>query len=231
MWLNGTVVNALQQQNAAFQSWKKEKRTHPDSVQLHSLYAKWKSFVKAAKGICKRARKDYLSEEFEKCENIMDFWKLIRRTMRHRKQSVSMPPILTDLVGKLLTDTGNKISTFIEFFATTFNCSDIYHRVPLLPDAPVLPEWKCSRRDVLIYFGRMSNRAAMGTDGINPVFLKAIKFELAEPIAFLINWCLEENYYPAIFMEARITPVPRMANPTTVGHYRPISVLNALSKF
>ena len=53
---------------------------------------------------------------------------------------------------------------------------------------------------------------------------------LAGPLTRIINGCLTEAYFPKLCKIARVSPIPKVDNPTTNDELRPISILPVLSK-
>ncbi len=72
--------------------------------------------------------------------------------------------------------------------------------------------------------------SAPGCDEIPPAFIKALKDELAMPIAALLLKCLETGTFPDCLKIARVAPIPKVANASNPEEFRPISVTPALSK-
>ncbi|XP_029678541.1 uncharacterized protein LOC115244754 [Formica exsecta] len=74
-----------------------------------------------------------------------------------------------------------------------------------------------------------SKSNAIGADEIS---LKLIRFTLPYlmPIVeHLINFSLNHGVFPKQWKSALICPIPKIKNPTSVQHYRPISILPAMS--
>ena len=74
-----------------------------------------------------------------------------------------------------------------------------------------------------------SSKAA-GFDSLPARIIKDIASEIAAPLTFLINISLESGIFPTAEKLAKINPVFKSGERTNVDNYRPISVLNILSK-
>ena len=73
----------------------------------------------------------------------------------------------------------------------------------------------------------------MNTSGIDGISLEMIKLcmpSLLLPITHIVNLCLEVGYFPAIWKEALVCPLPKIPNPKAYSDLRPISLLPFLSK-
>ena len=73
-------------------------------------------------------------------------------------------------------------------------------------------------------------RKACGSDGLPFWVFRNSSFSLAPTITFLFNWSLNISYVPSCLKKAIINPIPKIPKPTSVSHYRPISLLPILSK-
>jgi hypothetical protein len=71
---------------------------------------------------------------------------------------------------------------------------------------------------------------AAGIDTIPGRIIKDISNELATPVMFLINKSLESGTFPTYEKTAKITPLHKSGDRSNIDNYRPISVLNVLSK-
>lgn len=71
---------------------------------------------------------------------------------------------------------------------------------------------------------------AIGTDGVPLRFVKIILYSVAPVLEHLFNFSLMNGVFPTAWKSALICPIPKIKNPMTVQHYRPISILPCLSK-
>jgi hypothetical protein len=53
---------------------------------------------------------------------------------------------------------------------------------------------------------------------------------LACPLTSIINKCIRNAYFPKLWKIARVSPIPKVENPTSNDQLRPISILPVLSK-
>ena len=72
--------------------------------------------------------------------------------------------------------------------------------------------------------------SAAGCDGIKPTVLKAVKHEILQPLVSLVNMSLKQGIFPDALKTAVINPVHKKGVKSDVRNYRPISVLNVISK-
>ena len=71
---------------------------------------------------------------------------------------------------------------------------------------------------------------AAGPDNIPASMIKDAAEELAAPILFLINYSFETGIFPTAEKTAKVTPLYKSGERNSFNNYRPISVLNVISK-
>lgn len=72
---------------------------------------------------------------------------------------------------------------------------------------------------------------APGDDGIMNVLLKNLPPSSINYLRTVFNACLKLNYWPKIFKEAKVVPIPKPGKDNTkAANYRPISLLNTTGK-
>ena len=71
---------------------------------------------------------------------------------------------------------------------------------------------------------------ATGPDLIPAKIIKDIAHEIAAPLTFLVNRSLQTGIFPTTEKIAKINPVYKSGEHADVDNYRPISVLNIISK-
>ena len=71
---------------------------------------------------------------------------------------------------------------------------------------------------------------AIGSHGIPLRLVKLILYSIAPVLEHISNFSLMNGVFPTIWKSALICPIPKIKNPTSVQHYRPILILPCLSK-
>ena len=69
-----------------------------------------------------------------------------------------------------------------------------------------------------------------GPDSIPVKFVKMVADSIAGPLTAIITNCIRKYYFPKAWKNARISPVPKVDQPKSEEHFRPISILPTLSK-
>lgn len=71
---------------------------------------------------------------------------------------------------------------------------------------------------------------AVGCDQISRDMILRIKDSVIHPITHIINCSLSSGVFPSLWRKAYVLPLPKISNPSTLNHFRPISILPYLSK-
>ena len=83
---------------------------------------------------------------------------------------------------------------------------------------------------ILKYLNQLGANKATGLDGIPSRFIKDGASIIAEPLAHVINLSLIQGMVPEDLKSARVVPIFKKNDKTSVGNYRPISILSIVSK-
>ena len=78
--------------------------------------------------------------------------------------------------------------------------------------------------------GSLKTDKSTGLDGIFPRFLKDGAELLSGPVTHIVNFSISAEAVPAGFKDARVKPLFKKGSKLEPGNYRPVSVLNTLSK-
>ena len=76
----------------------------------------------------------------------------------------------------------------------------------------------------------LKNDCSSGYDNIPVRFIKPVSDHLISPLVHIINNSIDKIFFPNSWKIARVCPIPRVDQPTSVKDFRPISVLPILSK-
>ena len=86
-----------------------------------------------------------------------------------------------------------------------------------------------SECDVKRYFLSITSKA-VGDDEISYKMINYILDELLSILTHIMNYSLTTSSFPSAWKKAYIIPLPKTPTPSSVSHYRPISILPLLSK-
>ena len=87
-----------------------------------------------------------------------------------------------------------------------------------------------STESILKVIDKLSSKNSQGHDGVSTKLLKSIKCEASEPITIIINQTFRTGIFPDKLKLAKVIPIFKKGDNTTMNNYRPISILPTVSK-
>nr|CAH7743206.1 unnamed protein product [Callosobruchus chinensis] len=183
-------------------------------------YNELRNFVVSATVAEKRCYILHLSQNVEPT----GFFKTLKSLKVQESNLTDLPDCLSDLteINNFFTNVfqNSDASCFekTEFYSNSRLNENINFQLKLIDMATLLK----------IIRGIKSN--ACGSDGITIEMVRLCLPAIAPYVLHLINSCLEIGYFPQLWKEALILPLPKIPAPRTPSDLRPISILPVLSK-
>ena len=155
-----------------------------------------------------------------------EVWKVIHRILKPSPKPLRFnPDTLNGHFASTAQRTLNVNATpYVELTELIENLSDDSDYHTLFNNCPV------SREEVFKAIKTLRSDCSTGADQIPTTFVKLVADNLAGPLTRIINGCITEAYFPKLCKIARVSPIPKVDNPTTNDELRPISILPVLSK-
>ena len=113
---------------------------------------------------------------------------------------------------------------YVELTELIENLSDDSDDHILFNNSPV------SREEVFKAIKTLRSDCSTGADQIPTTFINLVADHLAGPLTRIINGCITEAQFLELWKIARVSPIPKVDNPTINDELRPISRLPVLSK-
>ena len=153
-----------------------------------------------------------------------EVWRIIHRILKPNQQPLGQDP--------------NKLNSF--FACTAERTLPVSSDLPFCLEELIesLPDdshanfklRKVSHGEVLRMLKLLRSDTSTGPDGIPVKFVKMVADSIADPLTAIINNCIRKYYFPKAWKNARISPIPKVDQPKSEEHFRPISILPTLSK-
>lgn len=207
-WFNADIKRLIGIRDAAYHRWKKYKT----SV-LHT------SFRTARRNVVRtiqNAKSSYFRRKFNSAVGSKAKWKEIRgigigrENLTVSNHAIDLNHLNNRFVDLTIPQPSINIYDDLCYVAVenqfSFSCVD-----------------QC---DVLESFLAVKSNA-MGIDGVNPVFLKALLPKLLPFITYLFNTILTKSIFPSGWKQSKIIPIPKSK---LYNDFRPIAILPFLSK-
>lgn len=84
--------------------------------------------------------------------------------------------------------------------------------------------------EIMTAIKKAENKSSSGTDGITIRLLKFLSDTLVKPITHLMNSILEQGIFPDALKVGLVIPIFKKGEKADANNYRPITLLNVLSK-
>ena len=75
-----------------------------------------------------------------------------------------------------------------------------------------------------------NNKKSSGPDGISSLALKQLPFSAILFLTVIFNNCINNSYFPRNWKTSTIFPIPKKGSSSNISDFRPISLLNSVSK-
>ncbi len=105
--------------------------------------------------------------------------------------------------------------------------------IPTITPYPVtsnLETISLSETDIQSILTNLPVGKASGPDGVSNRILKELKSEISAPLTDLFNQSITSGHFPNSWKEANVCPIFKAGDPSLTSNYRPISLLNTISK-
>jgi len=233
-WITPLVLEKMKERKKAYDVFKKD----PTNVSKKTRYMNTK---KAVEKLLKEEKSKFVSKKIEEAgNNCRKVWKIIKHDLSNTTDDGKSTTIssVIDKNGKAVVSSIDIANTFNNFFNNvgenivkdikrnaSANCSQfkIYNDKTLF-FSPV------SEQEVYEIIMSLNKNATPGIDKITVSDLQELVLLISSPLTKMINKCLSDGIFPESLKKAYIIPIHKQGKKDECGNYRPISILNSLSK-
>ena len=205
-----------------------------DKLSKNKKSSEYKKQRNKVLSLVRKAKKSYYNKMIESNQNIANLWRvtnqIIGRKISNQNTSYSneysaedFNEYFSSLATHLIHTTYSSENTFemsskLKDFCDDKNIQETC-KIPLL-----------NEQDTFRYFKQLKNKKSFGTDYINIYFLKLALPFIVRPLTYIYNTSIHSGVFPSKLKEAKVIPLPKCKNASNLNDYRPISILNILSK-
>ena len=182
----------------------------------------------------RKAKKTYYNKLIESNENIATLWKVTNQILgKNASKSTAQSNLFTaDEFNNYFTSLANDlIETNYGQNNDEYTIPEYFEKIEMnsnkeqINSIPLLTE-----NDTFKYIKQLKNKKSSGTDNISTYFLKLALPFINTPLTHIYNTCIVQGVFPNLLKQAKVIPLPKCKNPKELNNYRPISLLNILSK-
>lgn len=220
-WLTAGLMKSLRKKDNLYKKLKKR----PFNTALRLRYKKYCNILNK---VLEEAKRNYYTNRIHNAgNNSKDQWKTINSFLN---RSLSEPAIIelqsTEGVLRNADDIANALNKYFcantsllpqDYPPTIRECLQSFYLFPTGPD------------EVVEIINHMKITSA-GLDNVQPIHLKCISHVISTPLAYVINLMFKTGIFPSQLKKAKIIPVFKKGDRTSIVSYRPIAILSSYSK-
>lgn len=218
-WYSSDIIRDIKTKASLLKKYKK------NNCQAYlSEYKRLRSLIKSK---ISKAHKDYIQKvQSQIHDDSKQFWSFIQS----KKRSSRIPGIMT-YNGNTIGNPQGIVNSFASFFESVFVqschslCTDDSSNNQINLKLPTISE-----EDVFKAIKRLKNKMTAGPDEIPSFFVKDCSRVFAFPLSVIFNLSLSSHKFPSVWKEARICPIFKNGEESSIENYRPISILSIFSK-
>ena len=213
-WMN-EEINIKMKERKIFYDWQKMNRNH----QSHKiLYASYRKIDNEVKRLIKSSKKQCFDSKYKSAKNSKEKWKLIHNFGITKKSKKAFDTDINDVINpNSLNAEFNKLDTLPKVKMELQNTSSVFQFTHV--NAELISK---------TIYNIKSN--GTGPDQLPPICFKLLHNYISKPIANILNCSFDTGKFPDKLKSIAITPIPKVNDPQTLSHFRPISNANFLLK-
>ena len=210
-WITNKIKNAITRRNKLFEKW--------INIPSTENQKKYKTIRKKVSALVREAKKEVNYRKIGKDPSA----KCIYRTLKAIKcnQESSSPVIDPDIMNDFFVSIGPMLSSKLLVVDHNINIT----RVSKTMFLQSTDQWKVAK-----ILKQLKNKKSYGVDGISIEILKCCSPVIEPAIAFAFNKCIEERTFPKCLKISKVIPIFNKGDKRKPETYRPISLLNSISK-
>lgn len=223
VWFTKALININKEKNRVHSRWKAHK--NPLDYDEFSLLRSRFKRVEA------QAYNNYISRSQEAIKSNP---KLLWSYIKAKRKSATGYPSFMSYGNAKIDNTSDIVQAFNCFFQQMFvQPSGQYTAVSshsAIPCSQVISTIVINETSVLKLLRNLDSNKGPGSDAISPYFFIKCAESLCKPVTTIFNRSIREGFFPSLWKQAHIVPLHKKGSKSCIEHYRPISILNVLSK-
>lgn len=215
-WMTDRCLELISGHRDAYKEWQRFQR--PGALRYANRVKAQKRAAIAA------AKRSFALRVIEECRGAGKLWDVHRRL--GGVKNAQIPPLPKE-DGVAVTDV-EKADLLASTFEGNFGreAGDTWAPLPsVVPREALISDTKAHS-----LLRKLKTRKATGCDGVPSRFLKECSSQIARAVALLFNAILLSQCVPKAWRRCRVVPVPKLFRPVQASHFRPISILDSISK-
>ena len=234
-WMTTDTMQSIKYHDNLHLKWKRAPLNSPEK---QDLKLNINTYTKIIKRNIRSAKADYYARTFHQfLKDPKKTWKTINDHLNRHSTKNKQIAYLNTPTSKIENPTSIS-NTLNDFFvnigrdlAATINTSDNEYKQYLHSStSPTFNFEQITPQTVKKIIESLHSKTSSASDNINTILIKALKEELAKPLAIIANQIINTAIFPPSMKIAKVIPIFKKDDPHDCNNYRPISILPALSK-
>lgn len=184
-----------------------------------------------------KLKKNFYDKQFELCkDDPKKTWREINNILTNKSNPPPSNSITSIKVNNYITNNKIKIAeNFNSFFTTIVDSihseividQNTFNFLHNQENYNIQYEFQCpptSQEEVLTIISNLSNSGAEDLNGFSNKLFKKYKISLSEPLAQLINTCLQNKNFPKCLKVAKVKPLFKNGDKQEMNNYRPVAI-------
>ena len=229
-----TILNKIRIKNGLRRQWQRHRRTE-DRNRLNELQNEIRTDIQRYKNLVWTNKLRNL--------NVRDnsLWKM---TSQLRKNYITVTTLENTTDQTYAYSDKDKAKLLAEHFERVYVCTPDETQeqknitetmrpavTKMIPDRQTMEKLICRPNEILEIIKKLANKKAPGPDEISNILLKRLPLKTIVQLTYIINSILKLQHFPSAWKQAIIIPILKPGkNSADPNSYRPISLLNTLSK-
>jgi hypothetical protein len=218
-WFSGSLKFYIKKKNYFYRRYRKHK-----SASFYDAFSFYRKLVKATIKVDRLRWLETINANLK--TQPKQFWKYVAS---FRKKSSSSIQLMVD--GTHLTDHSEVANAFANHFQSSFNNpSPGVFSCPSSSSSGSISVPPITDSDIFKALKRLKPSKSVGLDNIPGFIIKGCAPIFVPIFKHIFNLSLSQQYFPTLWKQAAVVPIPKKGNSASVNSYRPISILNNFSK-
>lgn len=232
-WITPLIYEKLKIRKLLYDSHKKDPENNDKRI-------KYNQFKKKVEKLIKEGKKNHINRSIENAgSNSRKLWKVINNTISNTNKEIS--EYITSVVklnGEKTNNENETANTFNAYFNDVGESiikgikknNVVNNSVQQIRNCKTLVLFPVTETEIYKIIMELNRNSAPGLDKITVKDLQELVNIIKQPLANLINKCFMEGIFPDSLKKAYIVPIHKSGSKNECGNYRPISILNSISK-
>ena len=226
-WFNEFIKREINKRNQSYKNFMKTQNPY--------FFFAYKNQNAIIHNLVRDAKLDHQQKLINKldsgCKQNKNYWDLIKKFIG-KKFTPDIPTLVDPENYSILSRNFEKANLFLKIFSNKNHIESVSINLPDFPSRCNITMTKkyTNSAELMKMINELDVNKACGSDGINNRMLKDISNSIAPLLATMFNKLISNKSFPEIWKTSTVVPIHKKDCRRDPNNYRPISLLNSISK-